>query len=216
SSMSSMLFVDSDSSRWVKPAIIIAVIGAILAGAFVFWKSVARRPASKIKAVAAVLPDTGSGVLNGSNCWIEGRALLEIAEVGRVFERHEYILSDDHDAKSLLVCGMNPGGKDWVLFSPVQPLNTTTPEEAAALKLGEVININGNVAPVRELFQETVRQVGGNRTGMDAGGIFYGIVAQSGKTILLVRWNERGVQCYEGKPVSETELALVFPKRAGK
>ncbi len=212
-SLTAPLFADSDRSRWVFPVVSAVVIGIIIFGILTFSRSLTSGSISKTPAAAAILPDSGAGVLKGSNYWIEAHALTEIAEVGRRFERHEYILSDDHDVKSLLVCGLSPGGKDWYLFSPVEPLNPLTPEQAAALKSGEVVNIDGYVASISELFQATLLQTTGNQPDVNRGTVFYGFVAQSGKTVLLVRWNNSGIRCYQGKAMVQKEVVSAFPKR---
>lgn len=90
-----------------------------------------------------------------------------------------------------------------------------TREQAAALKVGDVVNIDGHVASVGEIFQQTLLEMTGNETGLNRGTLFYGVIAQSGRTLLLVRWNQAGLYCYEGKAVAEKTVVAAFPKRTG-
>jgi hypothetical protein len=76
---------------------------------------------------------------------------------GRKFDRHEYILSDDEGTKALLVRGSKPGAGDWWLFQPLQPLTPLSPQQAAAIKWGQTVNVDGLAAKVSELFQATIR-----------------------------------------------------------
>ena len=79
--------------------------------------------------------------------------------VGRRFDRHEYVLSDEAGIKALLVRGSKPGAGDWWLFQPLQPVAPLSPQQAAAVRWGQTVNFDGHAAQVSELFQSTIRQV---------------------------------------------------------
>ncbi len=79
-----------------------------------------------------------------------------MAVVGRKFDRHEYLLSDEQGAKALLVRGSKPGAGDWWLFSPFQPQTPLSPQEAAAVRWGQTVDTNGMAAKVSALFQSTI------------------------------------------------------------
>lgn len=86
-----------------------------------------------------------------------------------------------------------------------------TPQSAAALRLGETVNINGYVAPVSELFRATIETVLPQIPGLNYGTVFYGFTAESGATRLLVRWDSYRIEFYSGKSISSKVVAAAFP-----
>jgi len=65
--------------------------------------------------------------------------------VGQNFERHEYVLSDETGNKALLVCGSRPGTEDWWLFTPFQPVTPLSPQQAAAIRWGQTVNVEASL-----------------------------------------------------------------------
>ncbi|MEI9864533.1 MAG: hypothetical protein WDN00_08270 [Limisphaerales bacterium] len=90
---------------------------------------------------------------------------MEISTVGAIYERNEYELTDDDGNVRLLVCGDKPGAKKWTLFTSRLPLNPPTAQKSATPKNGDVVNIDGVVATVTELFQSNRLSHGKRHTG---------------------------------------------------
>jgi hypothetical protein len=131
--------------------------------------------------------------------------------VGQVHERHEYKLLDHDGNPALLVYGLKPGAKDGALFTPIQPLDPLTPQQAAALRAGDNENLDGSVAPVSELFQSVIRQADSpespdSRTGT----MSFGFCGKSGETLLLARWNDGGIAFYRGRNLDAKEVTAGF------
>ena len=100
--------------------------------------------------------------------------------VGRKFDRHEYLLSDDDGTKALLVRGSKPGAGDWWLFSRSSPLTPLSPQQAAAVRWGQTVNIDGLAAKVSELFQSTIRQVESpEASDLNTGDVFFGFTGRA-------------------------------------
>jgi hypothetical protein len=117
--------------------------------------------------------------------------VVEIDEDGCIFERHEYQLTDADGHFSRLVCGLQPGDKDWVLFSSLDPLVPPRVEECAGKKIGDNVNVDGVEGKVRTIFYSTVRSFDGQASGEWWSGLSrFGYVAQSNYDILTVRWNQ--------------------------
>lgn len=177
------------------------LFAVILFAAFMALGPKLRRTAiAKTSAPAAPLKVGAAGRLEGKTWRVTGHALVEIDQVGRAFERHEYQLADDNDKFALLVCGLKPRENTWVLFTPLQPPNAWTPQRAATLQVGQTVELDGYVASVGELFQCVVRQAE-NFTWADAasGNIQFGFTAQSGPIPMLIRWDAREIRFFHGK-----------------
>ena len=131
--------------------------------------------------------------------------------VGRKFDRHEYVLSDDEGTKALLVRGSKSGTGDWWLFKPLQPVTPLTSQQAAAVRWGQTVNIDGLVAKVSELFQSTTRQVDSpEASDLDTGAVFFGFAGKAEYSQLLVRWNANYINFFQGVPLQEKEVVAAF------
>jgi hypothetical protein len=165
----------------------------------------------KISAPVAPFTARGEGRIDGKNYQVRGHAVMEIARVGQVFDRHEYQLVDENENRAVLVYGLKPGNKEWFLFTPLQPLEPMTPLQAAALRMGDTVNVDGYIAPVNELFKSTIRQMESyDTTNFNGGTAFYSFSAQTNSIYLLVRWNESGINFYRGKTLPANEVNAAF------
>jgi len=203
---------DDRGSKFVMKAVGVLLGAAILWAGYSSWAP-ARRAATvkKTSAPASPLGVGNRGKLNGKNYRVAGHALVEIAQVGLRYDRHEYPLFDDDEKKALLVYGLKPGTKDWLLFTPLQPQNPLTQYQAAAIRAGETISVDGAVTPIGEIFQSTLRLVEGpDVPELKAGDVFYGFSGQSGSTVLLVRWNNNGISFYQGKALPVKAVTAAF------
>lgn len=205
-----------DTSRATKVLIcLVALLAAI--GGYIFLRP-HQRPPAVIKTSASPSPlIAGSpGRLRGTDYRIERHALVEIALVGRQFERHEYTLCNDNGDSALLVCGTRPGAKDWVLFTPLHPAEPLTPQQAGSVQLGQTVNVDGVVVQVGDLFQTTVRRVEGpgSNTGGE-GDVLYGFAGSGPHAQLLARWNSSRIEFFQGVALAENDVATAFkPQQA--
>jgi hypothetical protein len=190
-----------------------ALIGLLVAIVFVFFAVVPalnlRGRANPVKIFAASpspLREGSSGSLEGKNYLISGHDLVEIAEVGLRFQRHEFQLTNDDGNQALLVCGLEPNAKEWCLFTPLQPLEPLTPQQAGNIRFGETVNVDGLVAPVRELFRSTAWP----GVGPVSPATTYGFIARTNSTILLVRWSESGIAFHSGRLMPARTLTAAF------
>jgi hypothetical protein len=174
---------------------------------------------TKTPAPAAPLPLEGSGKLDGRNYHIASHRVVEIAEVGRLYDRHEYQLLDDDGKPALLVCGWNPKSPDWVLYTPIELLTPLMPVQAGAKKLGEVVNVDGLDASINELFLSTVEQSDpGPSSPLDVkkGDRHFGFSARSAATLLLACWNNDSITYHRGKVLPARDVTAAFNPPAGK
>jgi hypothetical protein len=217
--------LESDDGEYDSMPKFFLKMAALLIGVAVIFSSYSchgpRRQASvtKAPAPAAPLPLAGSGKLADRNYHITGHSVVEIAEVGRLYDRHEYQLLDDDGKPALLVCGRNPKSPDWILYTPVELLTPLTPMQAGAKKLGEVVNVDGLDATISELFLSTVEQLDpGPSSPLDVkkGDRHFGFSARSTATLLLACWNNDSITYHWGKVLTAKDVTAAFNPPAGK
>jgi hypothetical protein len=194
----------------------IVLIAAVAFAGYSFSSNKGNAGVRKTSAPSSSLVVGTSGKLGGQNYRIRSHAIVEIAEVGRVFDRHEYRLVDMDDAEALLVLGQKPGVKDWVLFRPLQPLKPITPVQAGALRVGQVVNLDGGVASVDEIFRSVIRRADGEESpNARSGGVLFGFGGHAGSTPLLVLWNHDGIVFFRGQTLLAQDVKTAFPRTAG-
>lgn len=190
----------------------VGLLFAVVVATYILWRSPRTRSAvTKTSAPASPLTVGQTGTLDGKTQRVYNHSIVEVAEVGRIYDRHEYHLFDEEGNRSLLIYGLKPGEKDWYLFTLLQPLNPLSPEQAAALKVGQTVNVDGLVAPVRDLSQAVMRQTeGGALPDLTNGTVLFSFSTQSGTTPVLARWNAGGIQLYRGRFLPAKELDAAF------
>jgi len=173
------------------------------------WRSTA--PLTKPVPPAAVLAIGASGVIKNWNFTVTGRATVEIAKVGVLYDQREYELNRANGGRALLVCGLNGSGKEWHLFLPVTPGAPLTPFEAAAKRAGETVTFDGIEATVRELFSAKCLSCDGSfASGTTPGTVRFGFLARSSAGWLMARWNEKEIEFYIGLTLPERDTLAAF------
>ena len=168
-------------------------------------------PVKKIAAADAALPVGATGIWNGKKLSILTHSVVEIDKVGLIYQRNEYLLADGNDGQFLLVCDDLSGEKNWTFFSLINPPMPPTAPAAAAQKTGDLVNLNGVVGIVNDIFEstaQTVDNLGSNN--WHTGEVDYNYQARADYETLLVRWNNSRLTCYEGKTVSSQDFAQAF------
>lgn len=176
-----------------------------------FSSSYERAPAAKAYAPARPLEVGVTGTLFDKHYHITSHSLVEIAEVGSRWDRHEYELTDDLGQKSLLVCGEKPGDTEWTVYESVFPMISPNATEDATKKVGDTIDLDGYNGKVTDILQFTVEQWDGDNTsGLQIGSIEYGLRAVNEYRTLLARWNTAGIQYYRGRPIPAQKALAGF------
>jgi hypothetical protein len=200
---------DSVAKFFLKAALVIFFF--IIVFGRHFSCSTESAPVKKVNAAAPPLTVGAAGKLLGRNYHVTAHAIVEIAETGARFERHEYQLTDDDGQPGLLICGMKADDKDWKLFLPLSNLLTPSPQQCAAKKTGDTVNIDGMIATVYELFLSTTRQVEGAASAdWQPGDMRFGFEAQGASELLLARWNTATVNFQRGINIPAKEAANAF------
>ncbi|MDR3456968.1 MAG: hypothetical protein P4N60_05945 [Verrucomicrobiae bacterium] len=170
-----------------------------------YSSSPTRHDAATVKRIPVPPPPFLAGASEswgGENFHVTARAAMEVAGAGSAYERNEYELTDETGGVHLLVCGEKPGAKDWTLYLPVTPLTPATPQQSAAHKVGDTVNVNGVVATINERFRFTVKALDKvAATGWHQGDTLFGYTASSQHDWLLVRWDSQRVSFWRGQKV---------------
>jgi hypothetical protein len=96
-------------------------------------------------------------------------------------------------------------------------LTPLSQQQAAAVRWGETVNIDGLVAQVSTLFQATLRQVESpEASDQNTGDVFFGFTAQAQPAQLLVRWNANYINFFRGAALPEKEVLAAFGQQARK
>jgi hypothetical protein len=194
-------------------------IWVLLAGAIglIAYDALRPRAFSDVPALIRTSPPApglkpgASGTLNGATWGVRRHVLVEIAQVGLRYERHEYELQSPNGNNALLIYGFSPGRKDWCLFVSVEPLAPLTPLAAAAKRVGETIDVAGASAPVTGLFQTILRQTdSAENENPDIESVLYGFDARSPSVMLLARWNTNRIALCRGIRLDGKAVAAGF------
>lgn len=208
----------ADSQSWV-----VKLVLALLALAIVFamYSSYtrSRQPTGLVKPRTPPAPlSVGStGTLNGVTCRIVGHAVVEMAEVGRIYDRHEYDLLAPNGSHALLIFGYQPERRDWTLLIPIQPNTPMRPPQAAARRVGDKVELDGVLAPVTRLFLSTVRGTQNiGPTNLTAGTVWYGFNADLEKHRFFARWNDTSITFYHGTTLDAPTVTGAFREPEAK
>lgn len=203
----------SSALKFTMQAVVVVAVFLMIFGRGLFSGTMTREapPVKRISAATQPLVIGAEGRWNETKFRIITHAVVEIAEPGVIFDRHEYTLADDFGTTALLVCGDAPGATDWTLYAPLAPLLPPTSFESAAKKSGDVVNVDGVTATITELFQSTVKSADAlELPSIRAGDVSFGYAARGEYNSLFARWDNASSHFYRGKKVSPREFAAAF------
>ncbi len=208
---------DSNANLWSTVVFLALAVLMI----FIFLPSchrvTPRLPAVKtFSAPSSPLKVGGTGKINDTNYRIAGHDIVEVAEVGRRFERHEFTLFNDAGDPVLLICGLTPNSKDWLLLQPLRGTEPLTPPQAGNVRIGQTVNVDGIIAPVTTLFRSTSRRAADSTLPDHDTLVAYGFMGRTNDAVTLARWNQAGIVFYQGKILAEKEVIGAFDAAAGK
>jgi hypothetical protein len=196
--------------------------GQIVCVFFLFWLIFGRNmscsanyEASAANHFAADTPSLAVGMTGkwqDKNYHITAHALVEIAQAGLIFDRHEYELTDDYAMKTTLVCGDRPNAGDWILFEQIFPLLPPPSGKGMAVKnVGDLVELDGFTGNVTKLFRSTIKQTDGDDLSpVKTGLVFYGLVATNEFNTLFARWTGDGISYYVGHGVTAKKVIASF------
>jgi hypothetical protein len=178
-----------------------------------------RRPLAVVtrSAPSSSLAIGSTGILNDRAYRIAAHAIVQVAQVGVRFDRHEFQLRDGDGNQALLIQGLTLNSTDWAFLTPFQPALALTPKQAAAVRWGQRLDLDGTIVPVTEVFTSTVLQAENPEpSGSKTGETTFGFAGQNGSTLLLARWTARQITFYRGQPLPAPVVTAAFSVTAAK
>lgn len=199
------------SARVIFPML---VLGTILVVIIFILSGVGTpiRPAAIVvlPATSPALSAGESGELEGRHYQIASHAVVEIAEVGLRFTRHEYELNDDENDTFLLISGAGSEAGNWTLAAPIEPATPLTPQQAGALPAGQIVNLETESPRIAQLFRSTIVKMDGDAPRYLTGGVFYGFSAPMHSNLLIVRWNATNILWLKGEVIPDRQVRAAF------
>jgi hypothetical protein len=201
------------AGQWIRPILALVVMGSMGLAFLRGCERPRRDPAvARVRAPEAPLKPGSTGVLEGRQLRVAGHALVEIAQVHRFYDRHEYLLKDDQDRTLLLVCGWEPNSRDWYLCTPLPEDQVPSPREAGALRWGDRITLGGSSAAITEIFRCTTRETDARPPELPFGTLTYGFAAVSGNQTFLARWDATAARYHRGIAVPAKTARAAFAR----
>ena len=199
-------------TRTLRPILFFGLFIAVFILMFSSLPSTRRAPAVVIlPATPPPLAAGASGVLEGRRYRIAGHALVEVAQVGLRFSRHEYELTDDNDNNCILISGAGANAANWMLCSPIEPPLPLTPQAAAALSAGQFVKLDGDSARIGELFRSTIREADEvSSITHKPGDVLYGFSGQTKSNVLIVQWNASNITWLKGTALADRAVKAAF------
>jgi hypothetical protein len=206
------------NARVLAPLLMIGLLGSLI----LIVKSAVSSPAPPpavivLQAGPPPLFAGESGVLDGRRYRIASHALVEIAEPGLRFSRHEYELNDDDNNNYLLLSGMSSNAANWILCAPIEPAKPLTPLEAGGLSAGQIVKLDGDPARITKLFRSTIRGVDEiSPQRHKTGDVLYGFSGPMKSNILIVRWDATNIIWLKGRVLADRNVKAAFAPPPGK
>ncbi len=211
-----LIFFALNGTRGAWPVFARLIIpGFCLGFVLLISTSIARSRRAPPLTRAAPPPSTlkagDTGVINGTRYHVAGQTTMDVAEVGRLAGSREYILRDDEANPALLV---ELSQAEPVFYTEIKPEEPLRPTEAAALRTGQKLELGGQTVTVGRLGRYTVVQSeGGDPLKPSPGEVLYGFTGVAGTNSVLVRWNNHGIQFYQGaRLASKTRQEMTRPR----
>jgi hypothetical protein len=203
----------SSAGRWIMTIVLLVASGVTAFGVYSCFSSrssstQASEPRPKLAAPAFRLQNGAQGSLAQHSVFVDGHALVEVARVSGRHDRHEYILRDGANQEiALLVNGLSGGAKEWHLLWPVTGPPGLTPYDAATKRNGSLVNVEGSMARIVDLYQSKAVNADGPSAAATLPQIVrYGFVARDGNDWVIARWTEDRIQFHRGAAMPETEV----------
>jgi len=156
-----------------------------------------------------------SGVLNGMTYRVVGRMVMSMEEGGEVYFWNEFHLVGPDDKRALLV-HETTGGPQWRLFRLIEPERPITAIEAAAKRVGDMVNLTGDPLRISCVDESRVCHIEGEAPeGVELGDIANYFNAESGNQMLVVSWTDDEVEVFRGVNLPAFAVLKAFGVKGG-
>lgn len=206
-------FEDTGSQwRWLVPVFFAMGLIGILIARLPSCRSGASTASRRLEKPAIVITPLAvgqSGSLAGIAWTVRDHAVVEIAQVGRVFDHHEYRLEGAENARARLMLGHAGTPGEWTLFTPLESEAFLTPTVVAAMRVGQLVKLDGGIATVERIFQTKLisRDLD---TSVGRGDQRFNLTARQGMSVFLISWNAQDITFHRGTILRDKQVTEAF------
>lgn len=151
------------------------------------------------------------GALHGWRVRVAGRIVMGMDDGGETYYWNEFNLIDEGGHGGTLVYEETDDGPEWKLFTTFEPRQPMTAREAAAQRVGSVVNLDANPTKVTLVDQSRVYHIEGEAPeGVEVGDVANYFNADAGERMLVASWTGDEIEFYEGRDLRADEVAAAF------
>ena len=140
-----------------------------------------------------------------------GRVVMGVHDAGEWYFWNEFNLVTDDGTTATLVYEEDEQGLHWRIFTQFDPEFPMTVADAAAVRVGRTLNLNGMDVKVTLVEKSTVKQIEGRAPrGTVMGSVENYFNALGGGLMQVVSWTAAKVEYYNGCDLSPEDVAAAF------
>ena len=140
-----------------------------------------------------------------------GRVVIGVREAGEWYFWNEFNLVSDDGAMATLVYEEDEHGLHWRIFTRFDPEFPMSVADAAAVRVGNTLNLNGTDVRVTLVEKSTVKQIEGRAPpGTMIGSVENYFNALGGGLMQVVSWTANKIEYYNGCDLSPEDVATAF------
>lgn len=152
-----------------------------------------------------------TGTLEGRRYTIRGRMVLSMEIEGETWKWNEFYLVADDKSEATLVFEVLEEGVAWRFFEYFQPSAPFTLEQAARVRLGQSIQLDGMSGKVDLVDQSRVEHIDGEAPeGVAVGDVSCYFNATVDGNMLVVSWAEGEVEHFWGRNLRREDVKRAF------
>jgi len=152
-----------------------------------------------------------TGIYHDLNWRVIGRVVLGVVENGEIYYWNEFNLESDTGESATLVFERNERGPEWRWFTQFQPEVPLTATDAAAVRVGECLNLEDTDMRVTLVEASRIYFIEGQAPeGEHVGCEATYFNAERGDQMVVVSWTGDEVEYYRGRTIPSRTVRDAF------
>ena len=152
-----------------------------------------------------------TGSYHDLNWRVVGRVVLGVVENGEIYYWNEFNLESDTGESATLVFERTERGPEWRWFTQFQPEVPLTASDAAAVRVGERLNLEGKDMRVTLVETSRIYFIEGQAPKgeeVDCEATYFN--AERGDKMIVVSWTGDEVEYYRGRTIPSRTIRQAF------